>query len=352
MLRPYSKLATFLALLTPAIASAQTEPALWRFVHPDAKALMSLDWRRVGHSHIGAMLREKFLNGNAGPAMPGIELLDDIDRFVISSPGRKSPDDPEAPLLVAVGGHFDLAKVRKLLTSHGAKPQAFNSFQVYRPQGKNAKDLAVVLLDAQTLLVGDSRSIFASLERNAFTPPTPEANSILSRAAAMEANYDAWAIITSPDALASDRLTGLLTGGELGAQARGFELGFSLRNGLAAEFAIMFDTEAAAKRMSSELSKMVKLAVKDKMGEPAMLDLEKKFKFSAEGNAVRVSMRLTQQELEKNAKVFAESRKRSTADLARVRPLMTPIVPVKPENKMIRIEGLDEGIREIPIKQP
>jgi hypothetical protein len=356
MVRPFSLLALVALALAPAIGYGQSDPGLWRFVHPNAKAVVSINWSRIQHSHIGTMIREKFIDSNAAAPIPGIEFLNDVDRFLVSSSGR-NPDDPTAdtPMLIAIGGHFDLAKVRSLLTRHGAKPQQFNSFQVYRPQGRDAKDMAFVLIDAQTILIGDSRSVFAGLERSAFAAP-PDANSILARAARMEMSYEAWAILNAPDALASDRLTALLSGADLSAEVKGFEMGLSMRNGLTADVALTFENEGAAKKMAVELSKIVKLAVKDKLGEPALVDLEKKLKFTSEGSLAKLTLRLTPQELEKNAQIFTASRKQPTESMAGVRPVVKststapPAPPQSQERKVIRIEGLDSGPREIPYK--
>jgi hypothetical protein len=303
-------------------------------------------------SHLGTMIRQKWLDGDAGAAMPGVEFLDDIDRFVISSPGRNPADvsTEDAPMLVVAAGHFDLAKIRELLGKHGVKPQMFNDVQVYRPQGKTSKDLAFVLLDAQTLLIGDPRSIFASLEHNAFPAP-PGSNPLLARGAQLDASYDVWALISTPGALASDRLMNMFTGGELGSEAHGFEIGFSLRNGFTVDTTVMFQTEAAAKRMASEITKVLKLTIKDKMGEPAMLDLEKRLKIAADGAAVKIAMHMTPQELEKNSRIFVTAQKQPATPVAGIRPLVISPAPSKPEKKVIRIEGLDEGPREIPYKQ-
>jgi hypothetical protein len=340
-------------IIVPFTASAQTDPALLRFVHSDAKALISIDWKRVRQSHLGTMIRDKWVDGNAGAAIPGVEFLDDIDRFVISSPGRNPRDvsTEEAPLLIVVSGHFDLAKIRAALATHDLKPQIFNDVQVYRPQGKTGKEMAIVPLDAQTILVGDPRSIFASLEHSAF-PVAPDSNSLLARAVQLDANYDVWALMDTPTVLASDRLMDMFTGGGLGAEAHGFEVGLSLRNGFTFDTTVTFQSEAAAKKMVSEISKLLKLTIKDKMGEPAMLDMEKKLKIASEGALVKIAIHMTPQELEKNAKIFAMSQKQPVTPVAGIRPLMIPApTPPKPDKKVIRIEGLDEGTREIPYKQ-
>src|SRR6266478_3523922 len=117
-------LATGLLLAASAIASAQTDPALWRFIQPNSKAIISIDWKHVRQSHVGTMLREKWIDTNSG-AIPGAEFLNDVDRFLISSGGVTAGDEvSEPPLLIVVRGHFDLPRVRKLLQTHGARAQA------------------------------------------------------------------------------------------------------------------------------------------------------------------------------------------------------------------------------------
>ena len=356
---PLRSTALFILLAAPAILSAQTDPALSRFIQPNAKALISIDWKHVRQSNVGAAIREKWLTTgpDAPTAIPGIEFLNDVDRFLISSSGRKSSDDAseDTPLLIVAGGHFDLAKVRTVLANFGAKAQMFNSIPVYRPQGENGKDMAVVLLDPQTILIGDASSVFASLERNAIPPPSPDTNSIVAHTAEMEANYDAWMIMTDPEELANNRLTDILSDGQLGADARGFEAGVSLRNGLAADVTVRFETEAAAKKLASEMDKLLKMSAKDKSGESAMIELGKKLKLTSEGSVAKISLRLTPQELEKNTQVLASFRKQPDAAgaMANIRPLAeTTPAPRQEEKKVIRIEGLDDGPRVIPYERP
>ncbi len=339
-------------LLLAPLVSAQTDPALLRFVPPGSKALISIDWKTLRTSHIGTLLREKFVDA-PGSAIPGAEFLDDVDRCIISSSGRVAGDETsEPPMLVVVRGRFDLAKVRKTLAEHGAKPQLYNSIQVYRPQGKNARDMAFVLLDAQTILIGDAASIFASLERGANPSPGTEASSLLARASEMDSRYDVWALMTGLQAMANDRLMGLLAGGgSFSSEPRGFEAGISLKNGLAADITFLFPNEPEARSMASEFSKLMKAVIKDKIGGPAMLDLERKLKVTAEGGTAKISLRLTPQEFEKNARIFAATHSQPVVAAADVAPQAAIPVPVNAAPKVIRIEGLDDGPREIRLKQ-
>lgn len=335
-----------LAALSPA-AIGQTDAALWRFVQPKAKAVIGVDWKRIQQTHAGALLREKM---GGSPLPPGVEFLNDVDRVLISSAGNSDPDDQtEPPVLVAVRGHFNLTDVRKALLEHGAKRQMYGAVQVYRPQGKSGKDLAFALVDPQTVLIGDADSIFACLEHGGFTATDP--NPTVARAAVMDATYDFWAVMATPRALASQRLMGMFTGDEFGEDAEGFEAGISFRDGMAMNLAINARTEFAAKKLSSEISKILKLSAKDKPGNPALADLARKMKIGSENSTVTITLRLTKDELEKSAQQFEQSRKERNV-LAAAQPVVVkPQAPQPPPEKMvIRIEGLDGGTREVPLK--
>lgn len=343
-----------IALLAPMYLRGQSDPAPWRFVYPNAKALIGIDWQRIRQTPAGAMIRDKWLNTGVAAAVPGIGLLDQVDRVVISSPGNEAIRDTgpgaaaepaEAPMLIVVQGHFDAAQVRRLFTRLGSKPQAYNSFQVYRPQAQDSKDLAYVLFDAGTILFGDAPSVFAALDRNQFAAPAPEPGSIVARGAELDATYELWLVLTSPDILSNDRLAGLFGGGEWTTDAQGFEAGVHLRSGLAADVTVHFASEAAAKRITAEMTQLTAVVAKDK-DNPRMRDLARKLKFSSDGSATKISLRLTPQELATNMDAFAASHQTSGAAEKAVSP--APVTPAPVQPGVIRIEGLDGGPREIP----
>src|SRR5450755_1414978 len=95
-------LSIFGLLLAPAVMSAQTDPALLRFLPPNPKAVISIDWKMLRGSHVGALLREKFVDANPGSAIPGVEFLDDVDRCIISSSGRAPGDETSEPPMLVV----------------------------------------------------------------------------------------------------------------------------------------------------------------------------------------------------------------------------------------------------------
>jgi hypothetical protein len=348
-------------------ANGQSDPALWRFVEPNAGALIGIDWARIRPSRAGAIIREKWLTAGALPAIPGLDLLDNIDRVLISSPGKIPPDDSaQSPILIAIHGRFDAAQVRQVFIRFGAKPQTYNSFQVYRPQGRQAQDMAGVLFDSETILFGDAPSIFAALDRNQFAQASPDPGSLLVRAAEMDANYDVWVMLDAAELTSSDRIAAMFRSGDWGSDAQGFEAGFNLRAGLAADIVVRFSSDAIAKRVTTELTRVVNLAAKDRSTGAQMQNIAKKIKFNVDGSAAKFSLRLTEQELEEGMEAFAISQQAAARsaglnqklneksnEKSSTNPMPLPariITPGKPA--MIRIEGLDEGTREIPFQDP
>src|SRR5881396_3180794 len=100
-------------LLLPVTGRAQTDAGLWRFVHPNAKALIGIDVQRIRTSHPAQAMAAQWQSiVTAMPfTLPGMDLIKAIDRVVISSPGRNEKNlDEEAPLLIAVSGKFEPVK--------------------------------------------------------------------------------------------------------------------------------------------------------------------------------------------------------------------------------------------------
>jgi hypothetical protein len=372
MLRLRALLA-FPLFLAPVMGNAQTpapsDATAWRFADPEAKALIGIDWARIRQSQAGTMIREKWLATGGAAGLPGMELLDDVDRVLISSPGiNPLGDSAEAPILIAIQGHFDAAKVHQVFARLGAKPQSYNSFQVYRPQGHTAqgeaKNTAWVLFDAGTILYGDARSVFAALDRNQFAASSPASGPLFARAAELNAGYDFWVIMDAAELVSNDQVAALFRGGEWAAEAQGFEAGVNLRTGLAADITVRFSSEAAAKHITAELTRLIGLVAKDKSRGSQMQEIAKKLKFNLDGSAAKIALRLSEQELEKSTAAYAASRKEAAQAAVAVAdpapglppvPTSSPAAPAKAApNKpaVIRIEGLDEGPREIPFPDP
>ncbi|HEX5228548.1 MAG TPA: hypothetical protein VFW44_12590 [Bryobacteraceae bacterium] len=348
-------------MLAHGVARGESYPALWRFVGPDAKVLIGIDWARVRQSPAGAMIREKWIPQNKLAGFPALGLLDSVERILVSSGGNDAPGDDaedaansgEMPILIAIQGHFEAARVRELFEHAGAKRQAYESFQVYRPQSKQNGGMAFVFFDPQTILYGQAPAVFAALDRNRYAAPpeSPAAGSMAARAAALEAKYEIWAMLDAGEVLSDDGIANLFGAEAFGESAHGFEAGLNLHAGLDADFIVHFTSEEVAKRMTADISRAVAMAAKDKTVDTQAQNVARKLKFSVDGSAARISLRLNEQEFERTAEVLTGTGLggKQMAAKAELNPGPAPAAAVAPSGpQVIRIEGLDEGPREIP----
>jgi hypothetical protein len=355
--------------IAPVAAHAQGEPALWRFADPNSKSVIGIDWARIRSSAAGAEIRKSLPPEGALPGFLLLKLLDSVDRVLISSPAAPAAaassadpangDSENLPVLIAIQGRFDAAQMRQLFTFSGAKAQSYNSFQVYRPQaktnGKMNKDSAWVLYDAHTVLFGDAPLVFAALDRNEFGPPAGPAarpGSLAARAGELDAKYQIWGILDVAEVASNDALAGFLHGGEWVSEVQGMEGGLNLGAGLDADFILHLASEDAAKHVIADLQSALTATAKDNSAGAQAQALVKKLKFSADGGAAKISLHMNQQELEQatqTLKAGLNAGQRAAAGTPGAQPVLTPAAPAKPG--VIRIEGLDEGPREIPYQQ-
>lgn len=358
-LRARSALALLPAILAPTLAYGQSDRGLWRFADPNATALIGIDWAHIRQSPAGALLRQNLQSGGALSNVPTIDLLNDVDRILISSPAVSPDASGDAPFLIAIRGRFDLAKLHPLLAQADAKPQAYNSFQVYRPQAKQAKDIAFVLFDNETVLFGDPASVFATLDRNQFAPTpenaAPPPKSMLSRAMAME-SYDIWAMIDGAELMSNESLAAFAASQPWASEVKGFQVGANVHSGLEADVTVRFASEDTAKQLVTELTGFIALAAKDRTPNSPVRDIARNLKLARDGSDAKINLLLTQQQMVAIARAFATSHKASAnVSMKSARIPARPAAPapaVPPKRAVIRIEGLDDGPREVPYQDP
>ncbi len=341
-----NRIVAALACLCPLVpcgsVSAQTDAGLWRFVHPNAKALIGIDVRAIAGSRIAGEMAAQF-HSLAIPfplpaALSVMDPINSIDRVLLSSPGADPADlSAEPPVIIAAAGRFEPGKLARIFMQAGAKPQFFDGVTIYRPPEKNS-DFGVVVLNSQTLLAGDAKSLYTVLDRISKNVSTIPA--IVERARDMDVAYDFWAILSAPpSAMHSDRFPLASLAGKM----TGFQAGIALRDGLALDVNITAASEAGAKEMSTQLSKLLRLVTKDRDNHPEWAGLNKKFKITIENSDVHIALRVAAPDVERMAKVFEE---------ARARGQQASIAPKPPARQVIRIEGLDDGPREVPYRPP
>jgi hypothetical protein len=334
------------ALLACAPLTAQDAATMWQFAPAGTKVFIGIRWHNIEESAIGRDLRQQLADaGFAG--MPFSGMLKDIDEAVIASPG-KQPDDPEdkqAPVLIRVSGRFPTGDFERMMAAQGAHAQLYRQKRVYRQ--KKDSDMAVTLVDERTFLLGDAPSVFAALDRLEW--PSPSANPLVANAAKLREDCDIWALF----AVAPTELAGRLAPDlPLIEDVRGLELGVSLRNGLDMRLGLDTDSEASATKLADELRKGLKLAAKDlqqgadRVKSADLAAAAKKIQIAADKSMVRLTLRLDAGELERGLAEAARRRRAALAAVAVTLPARPPHVAPK---QTIRIEGLDDGPKEIPL---
>ncbi|MGA2185968.1 MAG: hypothetical protein ABSH47_23350 [Bryobacteraceae bacterium] len=331
-------LAILAALLACGPLTAQDATTMWQFAPAGTKAFIGIRWHNIEESRIGRALRQQLADaGFAG--MPFFGLLRDIDEAVIASPG-KQPDDPEdkeAPVLIRVSGRFRTGEFERMMAAHGAHAQLYRQKRVYRQ--KKDSDMAVTLLDERTFLLGDAPSVFAALDRLEW--PSPAANPLLARAAKLREDYDIWALF----AVAPTELAGrLMPDLPFIEDAHGLELGILLRNGLDLRLGLDTESEESATKLADELRKALKLVMKDQTA--GITAAAKKIQIAADKSSVRLTLRLDAAEVERS---LAEAVRRRHAAQSTVAVIVPARPPPPAQKQTIRIEGLDDGPKEIPL---
>jgi hypothetical protein len=322
--------------LFAASLTAQSVPAAWKLAHPDAKALIGVDVRSLRDSSIAQSWTKEIEKASTGVSVfqfPGMDLLKDIDQVFISSPGGKTANPKEnPPFLIVLTGHFDPSHLGFFLKG---EHRVYKTVNIYgtakKPNGMN-----FIQLDEQTLVLGDEASLHGAIDRRGQTAPVPEA--LLARASAMAAVHDFWLIATvSPSAFqpANMKLGGLLS------EIRGIDTGFSLRDGFRLELGLTTKTPDGAQEMSRMLSEQMKAALAMNLDDQQSADLLRKLEVNSDGTRLGVKIALTKEEVDRAIRTAQSHRQIARAPRA-------PLPDDQP--KTIKILGLDDGPREIPLK--
>jgi hypothetical protein len=102
---------TLLLALAASLPAQQPAPLTWELGHADAKVLIGADIRSLRASQVGQPLNSQMQQvQQAGPMMfpfTGFQVLSDIDKVFLSSPGNKTAASKEnPPFLLVLEGTF------------------------------------------------------------------------------------------------------------------------------------------------------------------------------------------------------------------------------------------------------
>ena len=346
-------------VILAATAAAQAPaswPKVWNLAHPNATALIGIDVRAIRESALGQSLGEQVKTAGAAlpsvrgrELLPGKEFFNDIDRVLISSPGSPQPaakpsaakpnaarppakDTP--PFLMILTGHFPAEHLQSFLKGEA---HVYDTVDVYRPDPHG--NASVARLDENTLLVGDTASLRAAIDRRNLTPKTP--GPLLARAAAMAAANDLWMIATVPPSAFQPSNMSL---GAMTADITGLELGMAFRDGFKLELSLATNSPAAAQRFAQMLTAQLQLGLAGKLNHQQAAEMLRKMQITTDGNKVGLRIEASREEVERNIR---EMRKSPLFGAAGRKP-----APPAPAPGALKIYGMEGGVREIPAEPP
>ncbi len=331
----------------PAVSS---QPAYRRYVHPQAKAMAGIDLTRISSSPLGKKFAAQLdgLGVKQKASAEGMDFVSDIEKVVFSSPGEagskegKSKLSEDAPFLVAMQGRFKIDKIRKSLVARKAARHIYQNAELWAPP---QKETALAIVNSQVLLLGDVKSIRATLDAHAAGGVDEDENPVAERATELAAQYDLW--LVSDASLEGFSGAAPVPQAEMLKGVDQFELGVSLRQGLKADISLHGRTPEETSQLGTMLAGLKALAAlttQDKK-EPELAALLDKLKIGTEGERVIVSVQFSQKEIES---AIATRLAAKPGQPVKATPVAAP-APTAP--LVVKIYNAEGGDREFPLNR-
>jgi len=345
--------------LSASTARAQAAPAAepaaaldtapdWRFADPAADLIGGIDVQAVLQSPFVKFALDQGA-AKAGGTVPGLEptlkLMRGVSQIYFSTSGR----DQDTGLLVMMRGSLNDAAATALLQGAriaGGKPSKPGETRKLGPP-----DIEMRRVDAATVLFGDAARLDAAVERlrgPASATPSP----LAARAKELSAGNDVWIGGTFPNIPAVAMLS---------ASIRGMAFGLSLREG--------FRLQASVDMTTPELAQAVEAIAKKSVADAQRQNnINVQPEIEVAGSTVRVKVAMTQDQFLKMVQeqiaasgptagslfgpAFGASSGASSGNGA-PQPTSVQAQPVQPQKPpTVKIYGLDDGPKEVPLSKP
>lgn len=327
-------LAAAVVLAPAGWAGVAADPAssVWVSCRSGARMLAGIEWRRVLASPPGRELREKIIETGLRT-----DWFDGVERIVISSPGTNWVGEERPPLLIAAEGRFDLEQLKALALRRLPHFHRRRGVELLEENPGSGPPLAVALVSPQLVLLGD-----ASAVRTAVDSPDAShncaANPLLTRAAELAGKNDLWFVAEFPPDLPASHAAGEAA---LAASIERAQAGLSLREGFSLQAALTTRSAEDAQKVAGE----IQLLLARKMAGHSGPDPTRNLQLFTDGPAVKLALEMSDGEFQ------ALWREAEPALLAAVAPEARHLAeePAASKPRLIRIYGLAEGVREIPL---
>ncbi len=368
-------------LLAPLGLVAQDRPAqAWEMAHPDAKILIGIDVQRIKASAVAGAFGPDSPQQNqmpdlaalamAGPfaaqmgaQFPVMDFLKDIDRVLVSSSGTELPGTKQSsPFLIVLEGTFPPEHYQALL--QGVK-RTYRTVPVYRTsKTPNPANSSIAIVNEHMIVFGDERSVFSALDRRGRALPLGgvSPNPILARAAELAPTHDLWFIASgfppsAPRAAAPGAPPNPMAA--LGSAVDTVEFAISARDGFTLDADLVTKDPTSAQLFASMVSAALAAQIANAQ-TPQAAELARKLQITNTGNRLEMHVALTKEEVQEQIRLAQEARARALANPPVVGPngiglrsSARPAEPVKPAGpRKVKIYGLDDGVKEIPLDHP
>lgn len=373
--------ATILGALIFCSEVNATELSVWQYLYPGAKTIVGIDWQRAKASATGkAISRQLAQGGGIKSSGSGMEVLELIERVLISTNGLPSVHGRMPQAVIAMQGRLSRGTLQKLAPK-GTAIQKFKGADLFVPLNSGANDPLVALIGDQIALMGDRESLALVLDGQGAGEAEAE---LVGRAMQLAAENEVFVI--SRGALAD--VAGPAVEGSPGLKQlqdiEAIDLAISLAKGLGLKGVITSKDPASAQSLAMVTQLFATMAASDpKQADTEFGKIARSLKVSTEGKTVHFSLDVPLAQLERgvmqaraSARQFGTKtlesligvnpqpgsipglRSASSPQLAQA-PAQTAgqhaphraRAPEAPVKRTIKIVGLESGDKEISYQQ-
>ena len=300
----------------PKAVAVQLAPGVdrWRFAHTNASML--------GHVNLTAMRQSPLWADmiKQGPKDAPVGLLETIDEIWISAPltptSKTTGVPPKMPEpLMLVTGRFSDPEWQKVL--------------------KNQPGIST----AKALLIGELTAANLAKRRMAL-PSAP--TGLRKRAGSLETAYDVFFVVNG----AADKVVPAAMLGDM----KGLEMGINLRDDFQSEVKLMVAKESADMLMGMFEMMRGQIGKDNEPGQKQMAEMAKNIKVDRIEDGIRFKFHATATQIREAMAARTDTRPSVPLDESTKIKVSEPAVAPQPSKGKIVINGLQEGLVEIPFK--
>ncbi|MBX9603463.1 MAG: hypothetical protein K2X35_20825 [Bryobacteraceae bacterium] len=312
-------------------AAAQTQPPAWGYLPPDAKALVGFHLKGFEQA-IGTLAKSMGATKKTVTSSPGAEQWASmVNELVMVGPEEYG---------IAIG-KFDLLTLRAASAKSGATEERYRNAVLLLDKSKPSNSVAWI--SDEILLLGTRERLKQLIDRG----PSQQPNPLWQRSRPLASKYEIWVIASDLRAAA-----GVLPGGSpfdlktLANGVREMEAGLSFAAGFGIHAVLIAESEAAAEKLEGQLrAELMKQSGKT----PPPPEFADAMKLSRAGDRLTVDFHFDLAALfTQMGAALAEGLKQGFEQAGRELEPPREVRPSKPG--VIRIHGLDDGVKEIKVE--